>query len=254
MRSMEYVRPTTLEDALEALQDGVAMSGGTYLTPMRETLERVVDLQDLGLDGISQRGPLMHAGATVSLEEFRRAVSASMPDLARACRVEAALNLRNGATLAGTIVAGDGRSALLCGLMALKPTIETAPGQKEISIEGLFEMMKSRVRYLMVGISFEPPRAYTYHQVARSPFDLPILSVAAARFANKSYGIAVGGWGDRPRALADVAHALEEGDLEKALEIGSKAFQDAGDDWASSEYRASVGPALLRRALKGVMA
>lgn len=254
MQSLEYVRPKTLEGALDALQSGVAMSGGTYLTPIRGTLTRVVDLQDLDLDDISQRGPLLHVGATVTLEKFRRAVSASMPELTRACRIEAALNLRNSATLAGTIAAGDGRSALLCSLLALDPIIELAPNSREVNLPELFDLLANGAVNLIVGLSIQPPQAFAYRQIGRSPFDLPIVSVAAARSAKADYGISVGGWGTRPMALPGVASELKEGNLEAAVEVGGQIFQNAGDDWASAEYRASVGPILLRRVLKEVLA
>lgn len=254
MQSLEYLRPKTLDEALDALQTGVAMSGGTYLTPIRGTLERVVDLQDLDLDDISQRGPRLHAGATVTLERFRRAVSASMPDLARACRIEAALNVRNAATLAGTIATGDGRSALLCSLLALRPTIELVPNRRDVALPDLFDLLATEPVALIVGILFEPPQAFAYQQVSRSPFDLPILSVAAARSAQAEYGISVGGWGGRPRDLPEAVSKLKVGDLDGAVEIGARAFENAGDEWASGEYRATVGPTLLRRVLVDVLA
>lgn len=242
-----YERPKTVDAALQALEDGVALSGGTYLTPIRRSLTKVVDLQDLGLDAISQRGPRMQIGANATLEEVRRAVGATIPDLALACRLEAALNVRNQATMAGSIVAGGGRSALLCSLMALHPTLNVEPDSREISIREVLDLSQSEAAFIIIGLTLEPPQSFVYEQVARSPLDLPIICAAAARLEGGRYGLAMGGWGPRPIQLEEAEALLAEGKSKQAVDAGAGRLQGAGDQWASSAYRERVGRVLIER-------
>lgn len=246
---LEYIRPKTVDEALRALESGVALSGGTYLTPLRRTLTKVVDLQDLGLDDISQRGPRIQVGASASLEELRRAVAATIPNLARACRLEAGLNLRNQASIAGSIMAGDGRSAFLCSLMALHPILRVEPGSREVSLREMLELAQAEPAHLILGLSFEPPRAFAYEQVARSPLDLPIVCAAGARLEGERYGLAVGGWGARPVSLVEAEGLLAEGETEQAIDSAAGALRGTGDQWASAAYRERVGRVLIERVI-----
>ena len=52
MKPLEYPRPKSMEEALPLLRHGSPLAGGTWLTPRRARLDRVVDLQDLDLDGM----------------------------------------------------------------------------------------------------------------------------------------------------------------------------------------------------------
>src|SRR5512135_1045796 len=114
-----YHRPKTLDEALTLLAQPnvVPLGGGTLLAhPTSDSVE-AVDLQALGLDTVKKQGNNLEIGATVTLQQLLE--SDSCPEASKAAlKLEAPLNLRNAATVAGMLVAGDGRSTFAAVLLA----------------------------------------------------------------------------------------------------------------------------------------
>src|SRR5688500_10821670 len=106
-----YHRPTTLEEALNLLTqpNTVPLGGGTLLSRPGADPISVVDLQNLGLDAIAQKGNDLEIGATCTLQSLLESKECP-PALKTAIKLEAPINIRNSATVAGTLVASDGRS------------------------------------------------------------------------------------------------------------------------------------------------
>ena len=114
-----YHRPKSLDEALKILtqQDTVPLGGGTLLSheqPFGSAQDRsdsvqAVDLQLLGLDSLTKNGNNLELGATLTLQALLE--SEHCPEaLKSALKLEAPLNIRNTATVAGTLVSCDGRS------------------------------------------------------------------------------------------------------------------------------------------------
>src|SRR5688500_11245915 len=120
-----YHRPKTLDEALTLLTrpDTVPLGGGTLLSrPTADPVE-VVDLQSLGLDTIKKNGNNLEIGAMVTLQALLE--SEQTPEAMKtALKLEAPLNIRNSATVAGTLVACDGRSTFAVSLLALDAKVE----------------------------------------------------------------------------------------------------------------------------------
>ncbi|HRQ32183.1 MAG TPA: FAD binding domain-containing protein, partial [Anaerolineales bacterium] len=115
-----YHRPNALEEALKLLSvpDTVPLGGGTLLSKPTADAIQAVDLQRLGLNTLVKSGNILHIGATVTLQTLLESEHCS-DALKRALRLEAPLNVRNAATIAGTIVACDGRSPFVTALLAM---------------------------------------------------------------------------------------------------------------------------------------
>ncbi|HEX9333256.1 MAG TPA: FAD binding domain-containing protein, partial [Anaerolineales bacterium] len=128
-----YHRPQTLDEALTLLTqpNRIPLGGGTLLShassllsasPTADSVE-VVDLQSLSLDSIKKNGNNLELGATVTLQHLLE--SDLCPEaLKTALKLEAPLNIRNAATVAGTLVACDGRSTFAAALLALDAKLE----------------------------------------------------------------------------------------------------------------------------------
>jgi len=130
---IEYHRPDTIEEALELLQRKepitVPMGGGSALNAPSDDEVAVVDLQSLGLDMVKRKGKTLMVGATVTLETLL--ASPALPEaLSKTIRHEATTNLRQVGTIAGTLVAADGRSAFTTTLLALDPQLTWLPGDE----------------------------------------------------------------------------------------------------------------------------
>jgi CO/xanthine dehydrogenase FAD-binding subunit len=76
----------------------------------------VVDLQNLGLSSITPRGNDLEVGATVTLQGLLESEYCSNA-LKAALKLEAPLNIRNSATVAGALVSCDWRSTFATSLL-----------------------------------------------------------------------------------------------------------------------------------------
>ena len=122
-----YHRPKTLDEALTLLAQPniLPLGGGTLLSkPTTDSVE-VVDLQALGLDTVKKNGNNLELGATLTLQTLLESEHCPLA-LKSALKLEAPLNIRNSATVAGTLVACDGRSTFASVLLAMDAKIEQA--------------------------------------------------------------------------------------------------------------------------------
>lgn len=248
MTSLDYHRPQTLDEALALLGQGVLLAGGTRLTGRLRGIEGLIDLQDLGLGQIEASDAGLIFGGTATLQGLVENASQLPEDLVRAARLEAGWNIRNMATVAGTIVTGDGRSPLLTVLLALDTELEFAPGDERVPLDEVLGSGDDRTRgKLITAIHAAKPGRLRYAQVARSPADRPIVGVAVGvAEAGTVVRVALGGFGAYPQ------HMLREEipDAQEAAEQVRDMFADASDQWASGEYRASAAATLVARLLK----
>ncbi|MEK6589003.1 MAG: FAD binding domain-containing protein [Chloroflexota bacterium] len=262
MAALEYHRPKTISEALSLLKQGVPLAGGTILTPNRRGLRAVVDLQDLGLNAFEIRADDFAFGAMVSLQALVEAADRLPAALVAACRLEAGWNIRNQATLGGTVASADGRSPLLTTLLAMGAELELAPEGMRASLDELLETGGSRTQdrpfglaqgKLMTAIHVRRPERLAYEQVARSPADRPLVCAAAALFDRaQKVRVALGGFGSRP-ILVDRGEDGLEGTLERAGNAAQAAYSRAADAWAGAEFRSAVADTLVRRVVSEVL-
>jgi CO/xanthine dehydrogenase FAD-binding subunit len=250
MTSLEYYRPQTLDEALKLLEQGVPLAGGTQLTPRLRGIGALVDLQDLALDQIEVTESTLEFGGTATLQGLVDNASRLPDALIQAARLEAGWNIRNKATIAGTIVTGDGRSPLLTVLLALGADLEFAPGGERISLADALDQGADRTGgKLIAAIHAVNPSRMKYAQVARSPADRPQICVAVAVFDSEApVRIALGGHGAYPQLLSKDESLSTQG----AAELAGTMYAEAGDQWASADYRSSVAATLVARLLTEV--
>ena len=240
------------------MEKGVPLAGGTVLTPQRYDVDTVIDLQDLKLNKLKIGKSEIHIGATVKLQALIKAQEELPRALAQACRQEAALNIRNAATIGGAVMTGDGRSPLLTALLALDASVITEPGKNSEPLEKLLEKRDERRKpRLIVALDMMRPNRMVYEQVSRSPADRPLVCLAVAEYLTSEgeshMAAALGGYGERPIRLTELEEALENGaSLAEAAELAQKAYSDAGDAFASAAYRAEIAGVLARRLLTEV--
>jgi CO/xanthine dehydrogenase FAD-binding subunit len=233
-----------MSEALALLPRGRPLGGGTAITPERAAVESVIDLQSLGLDVLEVTDRLIIAGATLNLERLAAGCAEAAPAISEAARREASLNLRNVATVAGALIAADGRSPLATTLLASQSVLAVEPGSEEIALDELFDPGRAMLDGKIITAVRIPRAAYLgYLQVGRSPADRPIVCAAVAHRGGPS-GIrgALGGYGSRPVLLEELPP-----DPEAAGVVAREVYSGTGDDWASAEYRSEVAAVLIRR-------
>lgn len=242
---IEYHRPQELQQALELLARPsprtVPMGGGSSLNkPSREPVA-VVDLQMLDLASLERRGNFLDLGATLTLQALLDSETCP-PALAAAVHHEATYNLRQTATIAGTLVASDGRSPFTTALLALDSRLTLLPGEQELALGDLLPVRAERLAGRLISrVSLPANVKLAYEYAARSPADLPVVCAAAAVWPSGRTRVVLGGFGDAPRL------AFDGNETEGIQAAARSAYSLAGDVWASAEYRAEVAAVLAQR-------
>ena len=240
-----YHRPKTLDEALALLTqpDTRPLGGGTLLSQGKSDSVHAVDLQLLGLDSLRVNGNALELGATLTLQTLLE--SEHCPEaLKRALKLEAPLNIRNSATVAGTLVSCDGRSTFATVLLAFDAKITVISNQS--SVISLGEFLPLRPRGLITSITFPLNLNLAFEYVSRTPADKPIVCVALAQWNSGRTRLAVGGYGKSPMLAMD---GTASDDVATAAR---NAFHEATDDYGSAEYRMDVASTLAKRCLGSV--
>lgn len=209
---VEYHRPNTIEEALYLLsrkeRNTVPLGGGTILSRHSSVDCAVVDLQSLGLNQIEQRGESAQVGATVTLQQLADA-SYFAAALIQATEREGSYNHRQMATLGGTLVAGDGRSPLLTALFALDAELRWLPGEDWVRLGEWLPRREDWKHGFIDQVRFPVNVRLGYDQIGRSPADIAIISVAAAKWSSGRIRIVVAG--DMPLPVLVVDGTEQEG-------------------------------------------
>ncbi len=182
---VEYHRPDTLEAALALLErkspPTYPLGGGTVLSRHAPEGSAVVDLQNLGMNAIERQGNHLLIGARVTLQDLAEAQDA--PQAIRdAARQEMSKNLRQTATLAGTLVAGNGSSPLLAAMLALDATLRLQPGDREVTLGNWLPLRAEERKGLITEVVIPTNAGLSEASVGRSPADRPQVLVALARW------------------------------------------------------------------------
>jgi len=243
-----YHRPKTLDEALTLLtqNDTVPLGGGMLLSKPTSDPVQAVDLQLLSLDSLTKSGNNLELGATLTLQTLLE--SEHCPEaLKSALKLEAPLNIRNTATIAGALVSSDGRSTFACILQAMDAKIEQAilNGDKiEYQTTNIGDYLPLRSANLISKIIIPINIKLAFEYVARTPSDKPIVSAALAQWNSGRLRLALGGFGKSPMLAMDGTETEDSDGLETAAR---NTFHEATDDYASAEYRMDVASTLAKR-------
>jgi CO/xanthine dehydrogenase FAD-binding subunit len=242
-----YHRPQTLEEALTLLNEPntLPLGGGTLLSHDKTDSLQVIDLQLLGLDTVTKNGNQLEIGATATLQQLLE--SEDCPDaLKSALKLEASLNIRNSATVAGTLVSCDGRSTFATTMLALDAKIDIRYSKVDSRISNIGDFLPLRPRGLITSLTIPINVKLAFEYVSRTPADKPIVCVALAQWNSGRTRLTVGGYGKSPMLAMD-------GTESEGLETAARnAFHEANDEWASAEYRMDVAATLAKRCLENI--
>jgi len=247
-----YHRPKTLDEALALLTqpDMQPLGGGTLLSKPGPDSVQAVDLQLLGLDTLTKAGNNLEIGATTTLQALYESEHCP-PALKSALKLEAPLNIRNSATVAGTLVSCDGRSTFASVLLAMdaKLTIDRGPLTKDghqSSVVNLGEFLPLREikGALIISIIIPLNLKLAFEYVSKTPSDKPLVCSAVAQWNSGRTRLALGGYGKSPMLAMDGTEA-------DGVDVAARnAYHEAKDEYASAEYRIDVAATLAKRCLE----
>ncbi|HEX9332017.1 MAG TPA: FAD binding domain-containing protein [Anaerolineales bacterium] len=245
-----YHRPKTLNEALTLLTqpNRIPLGGGTLLSHSKSDSVEAVDLQALGLDAVKKSGNNLEVGAMVTLQQLLDSEYCPAA-LKSALKLEAPLNIRNAATVAGTLVACDGRSTFVTVLLTLDAKLELRKldnSNIEMRNSNIGDFLPLRILegWLITSIIVPLNVKLAFDYVSRTPADKPIVCAALAQWNSGRTRLALGGYSNSPLLAMD-------GTESEGLETAARnAFHEATDEWASAEYRMDAAATLAKRCME----
>lgn len=246
---VEYHRPQNIDEALFLLSrefpPTIPLGGGNYVAKNTGENIAVVDLQNLGLNKILVTGAALHAGATSTLEDLFTHPTTPKA-IKEAIHVDATLNTRNTATIAGAVVAGTGQSALLTALLAMDARLNWLPGNNLQAI-GEFVSLKTKIRpgKMIDSVKLSLQTQIRLATVGRSPLDPPFLIVAISKWPSGRTRLVLGGKVTSPILAMD---GLTEDGI---VEAGINACSHLSNQWISKNYLKDTIPTLIHRLTEG---
>lgn len=259
MEIKEWMRPESLEAAYELYQaGGVIVGGGAYMKLGKKSIDKALDLSQLGLDTIEETEKGIELGAMVTLRELERSpiLKEHFGDVfSKLLSSISGVQLRNTATIGGTVWGSYGFSDILTLLLAMDAQVELYR-EGWISLEAFLSKDKKSGLLIKVLLpkSSDKASALCYK---KSQTDFSVINVAAARVDGK-LRIAVGA---RPAGASLALEAMkelnevhhEDWDIEKAADTAAGALSFGSDARASAEYRKMLCKTLVKRCLEEVL-
>jgi CO/xanthine dehydrogenase FAD-binding subunit len=245
-----YHRPQTLDEALALLSqpNTVPLGGGTLLSKPGTDSVQVVDLQALGLDSLTKNGNNLELGATLTLQVLLESEHCPAA-LKSALKLEAPLNIRNSATVAGTLIACDGRSTFATTLLAMDAKVSMNSQQRAEEVINIGELLplREQVRGKLIAKIIIPLNIkLAFEYVSRTPADKPIVCAGLAQWNSGRTRLVLGGYGKSPMLAMDGTEA------DGAEAAARNTYHEATDEWASAEYRVDIAATLAKRCLENL--
>ena len=253
---LAYVRPETLDEALEALAepDAKALAGGQSLVSvLKFRLVRPSTLVDIGrleLKGLADADGEIRLGALTTWAELAAAHELERPalrGLADCADDVGDLQVKNRGTIGGSVAHADPASDLPAVLLALNAqmALRSAGASRLVSASefflGPFLTVLEPQELLTEIVVPVPPQGSgsAYASVEHPASGFALAGAAAFVAADGSRRIGVTGVGAQPFLLQDA------GDPAGAL----AAADVFGDEFASAEYRRHLAAVVVERAL-----
>ena len=255
MTIREYKKVESLEEAwqLNQKKNNRVLGGMIWLKMEKINVGTAIDLSGLGLDTIEETEDGFSIGAMVTLRqlELHPGLAAYTDGAVReSVRHIVGVQLRNLATVGGSIYSRFGFSDVLTMFLALDASVELYKG----GIVPLAEYAAQPYdRDILVRVIVPKTQtSFHYQSVRNSQTDFPVLTCAAARTTAGEYRFAIGA---RPGKAVLYSFPSEAGETAEAkADRFAAAVQESirteSNLRGSAEYRNHLAGVLVRRAVR----
>ena len=254
MTIREYKRAESLEEAwqLNQKRPNRVLGGMIWLKMENINVGTAIDLSGLGLDTIEETDDGFSIGAMVTLRqlELHPGLAAYTYGAVReSVRHIVGVQLRNLATVGGSIYSRFGFSDVLTMLLALNASVELYKGGV-VPLTEYAQRPYDRDILVRVLVPKENAR-FVYQSVRNSQTDFPVLTCAAAKLADGSIRAAIGA---RPgkavlyTAAPEAGEAAEEFAARFAAEVKADIMTECNLR-GGAEYRRHLAGVLTKRAV-----
>ena len=254
MTIREYKKAESLEEAwqLNQKKQNRVLGGMIWLKMENINVGTAIDLSGLGLDTIEETEEGFAIGAMVTLRqlELHEGLAAYTEGAVReSVRHIVGVQLRNLATVGGSLYSRFGFSDVLTIFLALNASVELYKGGV-VPLSEYAQRPYDRDILVRVLVPKEHAR-FCYQSVRNSQTDIPVLTCAAARLADGCYRIAIGA-----RPLKAVLYEFPAENGMPAQELALKCADAVKNDIitgsnmrGSAEYRRHLAGVLTKRAV-----
>jgi CO/xanthine dehydrogenase FAD-binding subunit len=274
LSNFKYVRPTTLEEALQCLKTSKkvkVLAGGTDLMILLRRnlldLEQVLDIKGIPemkkLEYTPGEGLFIGACVTVNQVSKSKIVQKNYPALAQGADSLASYQLRNRATLVGNLCNASPGADLAPPLLLFKTAVHIAGpnGKREVSIHEFFTGVKKTVLQkdeLVVGVKVaevgEKDQSLYLKQARLKGHDLATVGVAIRLDSNNKVSIAMAAVAPTPIRLKELEEKLTEKpfNAETALWAEKQVphyIKPISDIRSSADYRLHAASVLVKKGL-----
>lgn len=249
-----YARPETVEEAYELLRKGRmnrVLGGGVWLRLQDRRISTVIDLSACGLDKVEETEDSFRIGAMVTLHQLETHEAfndATCHVFEHAVRDIVGTQMRNCATVGGSVFGRFGFSDVLTALLALDCEVELV-GAGTVSLATFANMPYERDILTHIVVR-KHDYAASFAAVRRSATDFPVLNVCAARW--DGWHVAVGARPTRARLLEGERLSLPAEFTPEQLDAACDRLAElpVGSNMRGSErYRRHLARELGRRVI-----
>lgn len=252
-RAEDYVKADSLAEAYELCRkrSSLVVGGMVWLKMTNVTKRTIVDLSGLGLDTLEETGNEFRIGCMCTLRqlEIHEGLNRYFGGVFKECtRHIVGVQMRNCATVGGSVYSRFGFSDILTCMMALETYVELYHG----GIMPLEEFVKRPVRRddkdILVRIIIKKDgRKAAYATQRNSRTDFPLIACCVSRWGNDWY-VSVGA---RP-SRAGIVKIRDDGfdSLAQMAREAADSFTYGTNTRGSSEYRSRLAAVYIRRLME----
>lgn len=261
MYTFEYVKPSSVADAIKALaaDDAQPLSGGQTLLPTLKQrlgqpsalvdLTKIPDLVGIEVTGshVTIRGATTHAAVAT-----HAGVAKAIPALAHLAAHIGDPQVRNRGTIGGSVANNDPAACYPSAVLALGATVMT--DRREIAADEYFQGMFTTALEegeIVTGVKFPVPQAANYQKFVQPASRFALTGVFVAKFAGAVRVAVTGASESGVFRWTAAEQALASAFTPEAIEAVATPAADGmiGDIHGSPEYRAHLVKVLTKRAV-----
>jgi carbon-monoxide dehydrogenase medium subunit len=258
MYAFEFIKPTTLAEAVAALaaEDAQALGGGQTLIPtLKQRLASPSTLVSLSgiaeLKGVKTEGGRLRIGGGTTHATVVREAAAIYPALAALAAHIGDPAVRNRGTIGGSLANNDPSACYPAAALASGATIVT--NKREIAADDYFKGMFTTALdpgEIVTAVVFPVPQKANYQKFVQPASRFPLVAVFVAKFAD-DVRVAVTGASESGVFRWTEAEAALGRSFSADAVKGLKASADGmiGDLHGTPEYRAHLIGVLTGRAV-----
>lgn len=256
MYNFDYVKPTSVADAVSALgkEDAQAMSGGQTLVPtLKARLASpsvIVDLSGIAeTKGITVADGVVKIGGSVTHDEVASSaeVQAAIPALAELAGKIGDPAVRHRGTIGGSVANNDPSACYPAACLGLGATIHTSGGDiaADDFFQGMFDTALGEGQ-IVTGVSFPVPEAANYQKFVQPASRFALVGVFASRGASGVRVAVTGASESGVHRWTAAEEALSSGGDVPAAPAADGMISDIH---GAGDYRAHLVAVMTKRAI-----